>query len=51
MKYELEEDFSIETSVEFGRLYKKNGQWKFKPSVLDTNKVYKNSSINTTKSI
>ena len=29
MKYELEEDFSIETSVEFGRLYKKNGQWKF----------------------
>lgn len=29
MKYELEEDFSIETAVEFGRLYKKNGQWKF----------------------
>ena len=29
MKYELEEDFSIETAIEFGRLYKKNGQWKF----------------------
>lgn len=28
-KYELEEDYSIETSVEFGRLYKKNGEWKF----------------------
>lgn len=29
MKYELEEDFSIETAVEFGRLYKRNGQWRF----------------------
>lgn len=29
MKYELEEDFSIETAVEFGRLYRHNGQWKF----------------------
>ncbi|TWF40595.1 tellurium resistance protein TerD [Chitinophaga polysaccharea] len=29
LKYELEEDFSIETSVEFGRIYKKNGEWKF----------------------
>ena len=29
MKYELEEDFSIETTVEFGRLYRRNGQWKF----------------------
>jgi tellurium resistance protein TerD len=28
-KYELEEDFSIETAVEFGRLYKKDGAWKF----------------------
>lgn len=28
-KYELEEDFSIETSVEFGRLYRKDGGWKF----------------------
>ena len=31
-KYELDEDFSIETSVEFGRLYKKNGGWKFEAS-------------------
>ena len=29
LKYELEEDFSIETAVEFGRLYKKDGNWKF----------------------
>ncbi len=29
LKYELEEDFSIETTVEFGRLYKRNGEWKF----------------------
>lgn len=28
-KYELGEDFSVETGVEFGRLYKRNGQWKF----------------------
>lgn len=31
-KYELEEDFSIETAVEFGRLYRKNGSWKFEAS-------------------
>lgn len=29
LKYELEEDFSIETAVEFGRIYKKDGKWKF----------------------
>lgn len=28
-KYELEEDFSVETSVEFGRLYRKDNEWKF----------------------
>ncbi len=27
--YELEEDFSIETGVVFGRLYQRNGEWKF----------------------
>jgi len=31
-KYELDEDFSIETAVEFGRLYKRNDQWKFEAS-------------------
>ncbi|GIJ92917.1 TerD family protein [Capnocytophaga stomatis] len=31
-KYELEEDFSVETAVEFGRLYKRNEQWKFEAS-------------------
>ena len=31
-KYELGENFSIETGVEFGRLYKRNGQWKFEAS-------------------
>jgi tellurium resistance protein TerD len=29
LKYELEEDFSIETAVEFGRIYKRGGEWKF----------------------
>ncbi len=28
-KYELDEDFSLETAVEFGRLYKRNNEWKF----------------------
>jgi tellurium resistance protein TerD len=28
-KYELAEDFSVETAIEFGRLYKRNGAWKF----------------------
>lgn len=28
-KYELDEDFSVETAVEFGRLYKRNSEWKF----------------------
>ena len=29
LKYELEEDFSIETAVEFGRIYRKDNTWKF----------------------
>ncbi|MDG6897042.1 chemical-damaging agent resistance protein C [Actinobacillus delphinicola] len=29
MKYELDEDFSIETAIEFGRIYKRNNEWKF----------------------
>lgn len=32
MKYELGEDFSIETGIEFGRLYRKNNEWKFDAS-------------------
>ena len=28
-RYDLDEDFSIETAVEFGRLYRHNGDWKF----------------------
>ncbi|WP_042720816.1 TerD family protein [Flavobacterium sp. B17] len=31
-KYELDEDFSIETGVEFGRLYKRSGSWRFEAS-------------------
>lgn len=31
-KYELGEDFSIETAVEFGRLYRREGKWKFEAS-------------------
>lgn len=29
MTFELDEDFSIETAVEFGRIYKRKGEWKF----------------------
>ena len=32
MNYELDEDFSIEASVEFGRLYKHKNEWKFEAS-------------------
>ena len=28
-KYELTEDFSVESAIEFGRLHRSNGQWKF----------------------
>lgn len=28
-RYDLEEDFSIETGLEFGRIYRKNNIWKF----------------------
>jgi tellurium resistance protein TerD len=28
-KYELDEDFSTESAVTFGRLYRRNGAWKF----------------------
>lgn len=28
-RYDLEEDFSVENTVEFGRLYRRNGGWKF----------------------
>ncbi|MCA6363764.1 MAG: TerD family protein [Bacteroidetes bacterium] len=31
-KYELGEDFSIETAVEFGRLYRRDAGWKFEAS-------------------
>lgn len=29
LRYDLAEDFSIETAVVFGELYKNNGEWKF----------------------
>lgn len=29
MRYDLAEDFSIETAVVFGELYRNNGEWKF----------------------
>ena len=29
LRYDLEEDFSIETAVVVGELYKRNGEWKF----------------------
>lgn len=36
-KYELDEDFSIETAVEFGRVYKRNDKWKFEASGIGYN--------------
>lgn len=29
LRYDLGEDFSVEAAVTFGRLYKKDGEWKF----------------------
>ncbi len=29
LRYDLDEDFSSEKGVEFGRLYRRNGSWKF----------------------
>ena len=31
-KYELDEDFSVETAIEFGRLYRREGSWRFEAS-------------------
>ena len=31
-KYELGEDFSVETGVEFGRLYRRENKWRFEAS-------------------
>ena len=31
-KYELDEDFSTESALEFGRLYKRDNKWKFEAS-------------------
>jgi tellurium resistance protein TerD len=52
-KYELGEDFSVETAVEFGRLYKRDGKWKFEASGVGyredlaffVNKYYKGQVI------
>lgn len=52
-KYELGEDFSVETAVEFGRLYKRDGKWKFEASGIGykedlaffVNKYYKGQVI------
>jgi tellurium resistance protein TerD len=53
-KYELGEDFSIETGIEFGRLYKREGKWKFEASGIGykedlaffLSKYYKGQIIN-----
>ena len=37
MKYELGEDFSIETGIEFGRLYRRSNEWKFDASGIGYN--------------
>jgi tellurium resistance protein TerD len=28
-RYDLEEDFSVESAIEFGRLYRRGGEWRF----------------------
>ena len=33
-KYELDEDFSTATALEFGRLYKRSGAWRFEATGL-----------------
>lgn len=32
MKFDLNEDASVETAMQFGKLYKKDGEWKFEAS-------------------
>jgi len=34
LKYDLSEDFSTSTGVQFGRIYRHNGNWKFEASGL-----------------
>ena len=29
LKFELDEDYSAETAIEFGKLYRKDGEWRF----------------------
>jgi tellurium resistance protein TerD len=36
-RYELDEDFSFETAVEFGRIYKRNDTWRFEAMGSGTN--------------
>ena len=33
-RYDLDEDFSIETAVEFGRLYRRGDEWKFEAMAI-----------------
>ena len=44
-RYDLDEDFSIETAVEFGRLYRYNGEWKFE-AIGNGSKVGMESLVN-----
>jgi len=36
-KYELDEDFSTELAIEFGKLYKKSGSWRFQAAGVGFN--------------
>jgi tellurium resistance protein TerD len=53
-KYELGEDFSVETAVEFGRLYRRDDKWRFEASGIGyredlaffLSKYYKGQIIN-----
>lgn len=39
-RYDLDEDFSIETAVEFGRLYRRGDEWKFEAMGIGNKEVY-----------
>ena len=46
-RYDLDEDFSTEKGVEFGRLYRRNGSWKFEALGTHTPTVWSQSAANT----
>lgn len=44
IRYDLGEDFSIETAIVVGELYKHNGEWKFNATAVDSRAVWQHSA-------